>query len=752
MFTPRTSQSSILEYTGGKLGVAAVPGSGKTRTLSALAAKLIAEQLQDHQEVLIVTLVNAAVENFVVQIRAFLNERGLLPGAGYRVRTLHGLCSDIVRQNPGLLALADGFTILDEREAGDLLSDAAAAALRANPDLPQALLAADLEQGRRDSLVREDLPSLLTDIANAFIQRAKDLMLTPERVHEVLASYPEPLPLARACADIYTTYQRALTYRGAVDFQDLIRLALQALERDPALVARLQTQWPYILEDEAQDSSQLQERILRLLVGDGGNWVRVGDPNQAIYETFTTANPELLWRFLEEVGVQALDLPESGRSAEPIQALANHLITWSAALHPNGAVRERRPLRPPMIQPTQPGDPQPNPPSATARIAFLGEAVNPAGEIERTVASLSRWLPEHPNETCAVLVPRNRRGYDLIDYLSKNAIDLPLVEVLQSSTSTRLAAGALGNILTFLERPDAPGWLARAYRVWRRDTRDDDEANTRTLTIAKLLGDLERVEDFIAPAPGTRDWLREDSGPAQDSELADELAAFRERVRRWCAASVLPIDQLILVLADDLFTEPADIALAHSLAVVLRGYANRQPAWRLPEFTLALAEISRRERRFLGMDGAARAFNPNDHPGKVAITTMHSAKGLEWDRVYLLSVNNYDFPSGLPGDTYFDEKYFARSALNLRAETLAQLQAAANPNAAEYTEGKPTLRARDELVGERLRLLYVAITRARKELIVSYNTGRRRDLTPAVAFVELRRFAQTEIGLMSEDA
>ena len=64
-------------------------------------------------------------------------------------------------------------------------------------------------------------------------------------------------------ASIYQDYQRSLNYRGAVDFDDLIRLALAALKADPQLVERLHQQWPYILEDEAQDSSRLQEEILR---------------------------------------------------------------------------------------------------------------------------------------------------------------------------------------------------------------------------------------------------------------------------------------------------------------------------------------------------------------------------------------------------------------------------------------------------------------------------------------------------------
>jgi len=99
MYKPRPKQLEVLSYEGGRMGVAAVPGSGKTWTLSYLAAKLVASGLEEDQEVLIVTLVNSAVENFAHRIALFLKEEmGLLPGLGYRVRTLHGLSNDIVRE------------------------------------------------------------------------------------------------------------------------------------------------------------------------------------------------------------------------------------------------------------------------------------------------------------------------------------------------------------------------------------------------------------------------------------------------------------------------------------------------------------------------------------------------------------------------------------------------------------------------------------------------------------------------------
>ncbi len=75
-FTPRPAQEKILKYTQGTMGISAVPGSGKTHTLSALAAQLILGGfLERDQEILIVTLTNSAVDNFSSRINTFLENQ-----------------------------------------------------------------------------------------------------------------------------------------------------------------------------------------------------------------------------------------------------------------------------------------------------------------------------------------------------------------------------------------------------------------------------------------------------------------------------------------------------------------------------------------------------------------------------------------------------------------------------------------------------------------------------------------------------
>ncbi|MCX7670305.1 MAG: ATP-dependent helicase, partial [Anaerolineae bacterium] len=353
MFVPRPKQQEVLAYTGGYMGVSAVPGSGKTHTLSALAAEIVASgRLADDQEVLIVTLVNSAVDNFARRVDEFVTARGLLPHVGYRVRTLHGLAHDIVRERPGLVGLADDFQIVDERTANEILTDAAEAWAVAHPEAADLFLRDDLDDRKRDWLRREQWPAVVVSLAQEFIRLAKDMQKTPELIRAELDRRPEPLPLLEMGWAIYADYERGLNYRGGVDYDDLIRLALRALELDGEYLKRLRHRWPFILEDEAQDSSRLQERILRLLAGrpptrqqaaspewGSGNWVRVGDPNQAINTTFTTADPRFLRRFLTRSDVRALSLPNSGRSQQAIIDLANYRVDWAMREHPEPAVR-----------------------------------------------------------------------------------------------------------------------------------------------------------------------------------------------------------------------------------------------------------------------------------------------------------------------------------------------------------------------------------------------------------------------------
>jgi len=766
----RPAQERILTYTDGPMGISAVPGSGKTFTLSLLAARLVArmatEDRMGDREVLVVTFTNSAVANFRARIGQNLRDEGLLPGAGYRVRTLHALAHDIVRERPALVGLSEQFDIVDENTATEIKREAVQSYLRSHPDALAPYIKPEfVQQPRRiERFVVDDA----IEIANMVIRLAKELPAQPHALEQSLKRQSGAWPLLDFGLRIYADYQRSLVLRGAVDFDDLISKALEALNADEGFRERLQTRWPYILEDEAQDSSRAQEEMLRLLTARTGNWVRVGDPNQAINTTFTSANTKFLQQFLLKYPEQARTLPNSGRSAQPIIDAANALIQWSRS--DESGLSPERALAKPEIEPAPPGDPQPNPAPGTPPVYVHTAALTPDKEIELVVRSLQRWLPQNADQTVAVLVPENQRG-TLTTTALQNA-GLPFDDnLLRTGSTTRAAAEALATLLYFIAEPQKPGGLQQLWgEVWypRWSQRHSalpfmgdgaltgDAGGTPAITtprkvplpepvktFANALGKLREPEAFVFPEHV--DWLDGLTWMADVDGFRDAANAFRTDLQRWSRAAVLPVDELLLTLGNDLFSEPADLALTHRLAVLLAKLGDENPAWRLPELAGELQNIAQNKRRILGFGEDAQG--PVAKPGVVTVTTMHAAKGLEWDRVYLLGVNNYSFPDGSGEDSYRSERWYVRDRLNLVAETAAQLKQLNMGTLDDYVPGRATVEARADLAAERLRLLYVGITRARRELIVTYNVGRegnQEPLRPALAFVALQQYLSTK--------
>lgn len=722
MFKPRLNQAEILTYEKGRMGISAVPGSGKTHTLSYLAAQLIVKGLLEiDQEILIVTLVNSAVDNFTTRIAGFVKAYGLLENVGYRVRTLHGLAHDIILERPDLAGLSTQFSIVDEIESDRMIERICESYLHLHPELAEYLLKPDIDPSKV-SRIRNGWPDVVTTINQDFIRKAKDLKAEPEDIRLKMEQHGYSDLLLEMGCEIYQQYQRGLRYRNALDFSDLIRLAYRVLESDPTYLDRLRYRWPYVLEDESQDSSSIQEQMLRMLVGDNGNWVRVGDPNQAIYESFTTASPRFLRDFLKEPGVIARSLPHSGRSNVGILNLANSLINWTKLDHP--VIELRSSLDLPLIEKTPPGDPQPNPVDHPNSVYIRAQKASTDEEIKLVVENIRRWLQDNSHQTVAVLCPIGWYGEKVAEAL--HAADIPMVELLKSTESTRRVAAIVENILIALNDPTNAGKYAKICSLILKNGELSPEQEEQVSRLVAAIRKCSRMEDLFYPPQGVEIEKTLDLQTVA-SEMVEAFESIRVNFIRWHLAVSLPIDQLILTIAQDLFTSPAELALVHKFAILLEFSSALHPEFGLAEFALELSEISGNLRKFNGFSDEELRFNPDDHKGKVFVSTYHKAKGLEWDRVYLMSVNNYDFPSAQEFDTYISEKWFIRDNFNPQAETLDRLTGLLldNENLITAPPGSATLRARIEYSSERLRLLFVGITRARKSLVITWNTGRK---------------------------
>jgi len=399
-----------------------------------------------------------------------------------------------------------------------------------------------------------------------------------------------------------------------------------------------------------------------------------------------------------------------------------------------------------VIEPTPQNDPQPNPADKPEKIFLYMTKLDPDKELETIARSIRKWLEEDPankEKTLAVLVTRNDRGAKLVELFQRMGIEY--VELLKSSRSARETATILAAILQAIQEPTSQTKLITAFNAFRqcqKGKEEEEEYQTElNKKVEKILRKCANLEEYLWPLL-ERDWLMELQSKEVEPEIIQQLGCFRQSMRRWQAAALLPIDQLLLTISKELFTLPADLALAHKLATLLEQRSQTFPGWQMSLFIDELNNVAQNRSRLAGFSEEDTGFEPEHHKGKVVVATMHKAKGLEWDRVYLTSVNNYDFPSAVEYDQYIGEKWFVRDQLNLQEEALANLKALlSNDIAGLYLEeGVASREARIGFAAERLRLLYVGITRAREELIITWNDGRKGDAQPALPLVALSTF------------
>jgi len=431
-------------------------------------------------------------------------------------------------------------------------------------------------------------------------------------------------------------------------------------------------------------------------------------------------------------------LPNSGRSTEAIIDLANCLVDWTNKEHPQSLIRDA--LYPNKIIPTPSDDLQPNPKYQPNQIHLFDKELTPDKEIQVIADSVSSWLKNHPQHTVAVLSPRNDRGKKIAAYL-RNKHKIEPVEYLNTTLSTRKTTGSLVIILSYLIDPSSSKKLSAVYRVWKRDLQSNSESWSKVESVSDLINSIQKPELFLSPST-SEDWMTTlDPG---DPDLLSTLSDFKEIVIKWQGAALLPIDQLILTLSVDLFHTSEELSISHKIAAFQKQLATQHPDWELPALLDELKSLARNERRFFSIS-EENQFNPDDHKGKVVITTAHKSKGLEWDRVYLISANNYNFPSNLPDDIFISERWFIRDDLNLPAEALAQLNSLVVGSSAKYIESEGTIQSRLDYARERLRLFYVSITRAREELVITWNNGRLGKSTPSVPFQALSDYLKNKL-------
>jgi len=677
-FVPRPDQEPILDYTEGRLAIPAVPGAGKSTTLAHLAARLL-PRLQRGQKLLLLTYQRSAAGSLAAIIRQALAEHGQSRLWRHcEIRTIHSFCRAVVVENAQSLGFANAPEVISEPEAEQVLRRVAVQWLDLNLGIWRRFIEEERSQDRWKKDILDFLPGA--------IQAAKALRLSETAV------VPQEWLLA-IVVPVFRLYQRELMLMEVVDYSDLVSMAQRAIETGTTIRQRLHDKYLYLLEDEAQDSYVLQTRLLDLIAGPDGNLVRVGDVNQSILSTFTNADPREFRRFIHDA--PSLPLTMASRSASEIMGLANDLVSWTVTEHPVPEVRQAFEDQEIHEVPGQNPDP-------IAPVRSLKSRQSESTEWSEVAKKAADMAKEHPDLTVGILVPDNAAGRTVVGQLRHAHQHEPDNQLRQSDQAT-IVPKKFQRVFQFVLHPDQKGKLWDCLGLLAGDGK---EGEARVAAWKRGLGDFapERL-------------LFEDALPATPNLAEDEQAALVRALAacsQWLSSLLRP-DELVEVVAHDLGLRDAALATAHKLAAQLRRLVDQAGAWTRADAAALIDSMLDPRGSFFAVEAQSLGFRPR--PGIVTVITYWRAKGLEWDVVYLTGLNDYHFPS---------EPEQALRMRNTLGEPMAYLPLIQAEVEAVVQGGRvhtDTVHRNAQIASlqERLRLLYVGITRAKRQLNLSWS-------------------------------
>src|SRR5437762_3591330 len=298
-------REAVLE-TEGPLLVIAGAGSGKTRVLTQRVGHMITACGVKPNEILAITFTNKAANEMKERLE------DLLGPAARRlwILTFHAACGRILRREAPRLGYRTNFTIYDQADQIRLTK-------------------ACLEELERDP--KRFVPRGI----HAQISAAKNSLVGPEQDKARVSSFYD-----QTVADTYELYQRRLFGSNAVDFDDLLFLTVDVLERFPEALDRWRKAFRYVLVDEYQDTNHAQYRLLQLLAGEHRNLFAAGDPDQSIY-AFRGADIRNILEFERDFpGTRTIPLEQNYRSTNTILRAANHVIANNRERKPKNLFSE----------------------------------------------------------------------------------------------------------------------------------------------------------------------------------------------------------------------------------------------------------------------------------------------------------------------------------------------------------------------------------------------------------------------------
>lgn len=617
---PRPDQKPVLDYINGYMGISAVPGAGKTTILLALIIKLL-ERGVDPDRIFVLTYMDSAARNFRERIKNVRKNSSKLPN----ISTIHGLALRILKENGNYekLGLASDFEICDDSQR-----------LRILREISSKL---HLEQKTAEEFDRA--VSVFKMGAGVFSNELTDKKLKNFKL-------------------FYSLYQENLKEFNLIDYDDMLTGSVKILKENPDILKHYQEICEYIIEDEAQDSSSIQQELISLLSGKHKNVIRCGDVNQSITSTFSNADVEGFRRFITENYNVSMNC--SQRCAQGVWECANKLVSMS--LEQEDSKNSFFKL---FMQPVE----GKNPKSSNAVEAEIFETQ--LDEKNYVLKLIKNTLTKHPDYTVGILL---RNNYQVASW--QNLIENSGLKVITRNQCLEQKSifKAIFAVMKIILNPFDNNNLSINYEVLSE------------LGIYKRgLGDeIKNYENAFIKINA-------------DNFDNQSLEQFYWDINYWISLCYLSPNELVVKIASSLniFKSEIEKSNIYLISTLVKRICIKNNSL---EYVVArLSELSKKP----NLSGF-KFFSEEDEDdktslqGKVQIMTMHKSKGDEFNLVFLPEMSERNLPLSI-------------SSINLKSADFIETVKSFNPEYKKLSEYE----LKQEILSENLRLLYVAITRAK---------------------------------------
>ena len=731
----REDQIPIINYEQGTMAVPAVPGAGKTFIVTNLVTKLIKEGKHKPGKILILTYMNSAVNNFKGRIAKLLEENEINEANPYEVMTIHSLAVKIIKEKPELVMLNEEFSIADDLKKSIILNECIHNFRNNGGEKAFKFFVKEQKDEEWQNRCLESWNQGFFDLAANTISELKYKEISPQKLENIISNGHRGI--LKCILPIYAEYDKKLKMNGLLDYDDILILAYKALSSDEALKIKFQNRYSYIFEDECQDSNELQGKIIKRISENNNNLVRVGDVNQSINGTFSSSDPKYFKEFMEEAD-NCYKMDMSNRSSKDIIELANELVNFVTDefyLEECRSALEKMEVR--TVPEGKGYKENPKPDKYLLNVKWYETWEK---EIRQTVKFVEYIKNTTPDKSIGILVPFNNQIREVGQVLEERNIEFD--ELGPNSGHKRRVINNIGYIIDYISECDnIEKLLAVLEKVYIRT--DNKIGKEEFLTKLKR----HQVEDIIYK---TEEVIREVVIDDEDSIYLSFIKGINS-IKQILEYQSIKMDELILLIGENIEITDEEKAMIDYIAFYVRYLVQDNPNTSL--YDIAKILLDDRNRVFNYISEIIYEINGYEpKPGGITVCTYHKSKGMEWDVVFLLDLTEFKFPADINQKFQGELWYLKDKYKNPVAIAKSEVESILSGNPPKDYMYKYKI----DIINEKIRLLYVGITRAKEMLMLSGysykdgNSNKKQQQKPSFYFNKLGRFIKEKRGDLVE--